>query len=539
MHQAALRPTTFLPRTLAGALAGVGLVLAACQPAAPTAPAAQPTSAAKPAGAATSAPAAVSAPSGKLTIGIGSIPPSPDPHIDSTANSLPVYATMFEKLVMADEKTNPAGVLAESWNNTNDTTWEFRLRQGVTFHDGSPLTSEDVKFSIERVLKPETKSPWAGRVNEIDRVEVVDPLNFRIVTKRPFGPLIQGLMVVDIVPAKYLQARGDQGFADAPVGTGPFKFKDWLKQDHLTVAANTDYWGNKPKLAEVTFKSVPEASTRVAGLQSGDLDVSLLLPPEQAAPLKAAGINVDSVNQGQGQVINLRSTAGGPLADKKVRQALNYAVDKDSILKNLLLGYGKVLDGQIPGSDAFGYNPDLKPYPYDPAKAKQLLAEAGFPNGFELKFHGSQGRYTKDKEIEEAIVGQLAQVGVKADLEILESGVFISSYLAAQIGPAFIWAWQYLPAMDADLPLNFFASSLPQKLYNNPEYDQLLAKERASLKPEDRRKVLMDMNAFLHDDPPSIFLVQTPGLWGTTTKVQGFRWRPDYGMDLTAVSVSG
>ncbi len=544
------RSTTSMARLLSALIAAAVLGAAACAPAAPvttapTAAAVQPTTAAKPSGGATTAPATSGAttanaavvPSGKLTIGIGSIPPSPDPHLDSTANSLPIYATLYEKLVVADERANPVPVLAESWKATNDTTWEFKLRQGVKFHNGDPLTADDVKFSLERVLKPETKSPWTARISEIDHVDAVDPTTVRVATKHPFGALIQGLMVVDILPAKYFQSKGDQGFADAPVGTGPFTFKEFVKQDHFTITANPSYRGNKAKLAEVTFKSVPEASTRVAGLQSGDLDVALLLPPEQADPLKAAGLNVQSANQGQGMVVNLRATAGGPLADKRVRQALNYAVDKEGIFNSLLLGYGKVLDGQIPGSDAFGYNSNLKPYPYDPAKAKQLLAEAGYANGFEVKFDGSQGRYTKDKEIEEAIVGQLGQVGVTAKLNVLEAGVFISSFLSGQIGPAFIWAWQYLPAMDADLPLNFLVSSSPTKLYANPAFDTLLAKERAATNPDERKKTLQDMNALLYDDPPAIFLVQTPGIWGTQKKVQGFRWRADYGMDLTAVTV--
>jgi peptide/nickel transport system substrate-binding protein len=344
--------------------------------------------------------------------------------------------------------------------------------------------------------------------------------------------------VVDILPARYFQQRGTQEFATAPVGTGPFKFKEWVKQDHLAVTANTEYWGTRPTVGEVVFKSVPEASTRVAGVQTGELDVSLLIPPEQAAPLQAAGLVVDSVNQGQGMVVSLRTTEGGPLADRRVRQAMNYAIDKEGILKNLLLGYGRVLDGQIVGPDALGYNETLKPYPYDPARAKALLAEAGFANGFEVRFHGSQGRYTKDREIEEAIVGQLAEVGINAKLEIMEAGVFISSFLGGTIGPAFIWAWQYLPAMDADLPLNFLSGTSAVKLYSSPQFDQLVARERATLNPDERQKALREMNALLHEDPPAIFLVQTPGIWAANKRVQGFRWRPDYLIDLTTVSVS-
>jgi peptide/nickel transport system substrate-binding protein len=248
-------------------------------------------------------------------------------------------------------------------------------------------------------------------------------------------------------------------------------------------------------------------------------------------------VDVRSVNQGQGLVVNFRTTVE-PFTNKKVRQALNYAVDKEAILKSLLAGHGRVLDGQIVGPDGFGYNPALKPYPYDPKRAKQLLAEAGFPNGFTVKFNGSVGRYTKDKEIEEAVIGQLAEIGVTAQLEILEAGVFIQSALGATIGPMWIWAWQYLPAMDADLPLSLFHSRSILKEYANPDYDALVARSRAALRPEERRKVLQEMAAFLRDDPPSIFLVQTAGIYAVEPWVQNFVWRPNYLIDLTRVRVT-
>jgi peptide/nickel transport system substrate-binding protein len=380
----------------------------------------------------------------RLTIGIGSIPNTPDPHRDSTANALPAYAQIFEKLVGVDDAGRIVGVLAESWRTLSDTVWEFRLRRNATFHNGETFTAEAVKFSIERVLNPATKSPWGGRIAAVDKVEVVDPHTVRITTKSPFAPLLQGLTVVDILPPKYFAEKGEKEFTAAPVGTGPFRFKSWVKQDHMAMTASPAYWGGRPVLDEVVFRSIPEDSTRVAGIETGELDVALLIPPEQVARLKAKGIDVRSVNQGQGMVINFRATVD-PFKSKKVRQALNYAVDKEAILKNLLLGHGRVLDGQVVGPDAFGYNPALKPYPYDPKMAKQLLAEAGYPQGFTVKFHGSIGRYTKDKEIEEAVIGQLAEVGVKAQLEILEAGVFIQSFLGATIGPMWIWAWQYLP----------------------------------------------------------------------------------------------
>jgi peptide/nickel transport system substrate-binding protein len=473
----------------------------------------------------------------RLTIGIGSIPNTPDPHRDSTANALPAYAQMFEKLVGVDDAGKVVGVLAESWRIVNETTWEFKLRRNVTFHNGEPLTSEAVKFSIERVLNPAIKSPWGSRIATVDKVEAPDSHTVRITTKGTFAPLLQGLTVVDILPPKYLTEKGDREFAAGPVGTGPFRFKSWIKQDHLALTANPTYWRGKPALDEVVFRSIPEDSTRVAGVETGELDVALLIPPEQVGRLKAKGANVQSVNQGQGMVINFRATVE-PFKNKKVRQALNYAVDKEAILKNLLLGYGRILDGQVVGPDGFGYNPALKPYPYDPKRARQLLTEAGYPNGFTVKFHGSVGRYTKDKEIEEAVIGQLAEIGVTAQLEILEAGVFIQSALGATIGPIWIWAWQYLPAMDADLPLSLFHTRSILKQYANPDYDGMVARARAAINPEERGKILQEMAAFLRDDPPAIFLVQTPGIYAVQPWVQGFAWRPNYLMDLARVRVT-
>ncbi|MER3399508.1 MAG: hypothetical protein C4316_13455, partial [Chloroflexota bacterium] len=180
-----------------------------------------------------------------------------DPHLDSTANSLPCYAQVFEKLVAADDKGNIVPVLAESWKPVSDTVWEFKLRSGVKFHNGQELTAADVKFSLERVLDPKTTSPWRGRIDRIGRVEVVDSLTVRIETSGPFSPLLQGLSVVDIIPARYFQEAGPQGFATAPVGTGPFVFKEWVRQERLVVTANGNYWRGRPALDEVVFRAIP------------------------------------------------------------------------------------------------------------------------------------------------------------------------------------------------------------------------------------------------------------------------------------------
>jgi len=484
------------------------------------------------------APVVHAQPATRLVIGIGSIPNTPDPHLDSTANALPAYAAMFDKLVASDGKGGIVPVLAKSWKLVNATTWELELQSGVRFHNGVSMTAEDVKFSLDRVLTPATRSPWLGRISAIDRVEIVDPLRIRVVTKGPFAPLLQGLTVVDILPARYFQERGPQGFAAAPVGTGPFMFKEWARADRMVFTANPGYWRGKPRVDEVVFRAIPEDSTRVAGIETGELDVALLIPPEQVDRLRARGLDVRSVNLGQGMVVNLRANVGGPLANRKVRQALNFAVDKEAIHKQLLRGFGRLLDGQVVGPDAFGYNPTLKPYPYDPPRAKQLLAEAGFPNGFEVTFNGTIGRYTKDKEIDEFIVGQLNEVGVRAKLEIVEAGVYIQRFIARQLEGMWIWAWQYFPAMDADLPLNFFGCAAVGNFFCSPDFDVLFAQGRASTDPAKRAEILRRVARIVREEAPAIFLVQTPGIYAVQPRVKHFVWGADYLMSLSRVEVA-
>ncbi len=476
---------------------------------------------------------------GRLVIGIGSLPNTPDPHLDSTANALPAYAAMFEKLVASDGQGGIRPVLARSWRLVDDQTWEFDLQSGVLFHNGALLTAEDVKFTIERVLDPNTRSPWLGRISAIERVEVVDAARVRIVTRGPFGPLLQGLTVVDIIPARYFRDRGPAGFAAAPVGTGPFQFKEWVRADRMVFTAYPGYWRGRPRLDEVVFRAIPEDSTRVAGLETGELDVGLLIPPEQVERLRGRGLEVRAVNLGQGMVVNLRANTGGPLANRKVRQALNYAVDKEAIHKSILRGFGRILAGQVVGPDALGHNPNLRPYPYDPQRARQLLAEAGFPNGFEVTFNGTIGRYTKDKEIDEFIAGQLAEVGVRARLEIVEAGVYIQRFIARQLEGMWIWAWQYFPAMDADLPLNFFGCRSVGNFFCSEAFDQLFPQSRATLDPTRRAQILQRVARIVREEAPAIFLVQTPGIYAVQRRVRGFEWGADYLMSLRRTEVTG
>jgi peptide/nickel transport system substrate-binding protein len=218
-----------------------------------------------------------------------------------------------------------------------------------------------------------------------------------------------------------------------------------------------------------------------------------------------------------------------------VRQAMNYAVDKDAIVRHILRGYGRVLDGQIVGPDGYGYDSSLKPYPYDPERAKKLLAEAGHPNGFEIKFEGTEGRYPKDKEFEEAIVAQMAKAGIRLNLQIVDANVFIKNYVSGILGPVFIIGQQYLPSMDLNQGLPNFRSAASHKQLASKEFDALYEAQAGELDPDKRLKLLHQVSAWFREEAPVVFLHQYQSIFGMHARVKGFEPMANYNADLAKV----
>jgi peptide/nickel transport system substrate-binding protein len=515
---------------LVGGCAGAGST------AQPT-PAAQPTTVVQPTQAPAQPTPVKTAVPQTLTIGQGAIPISGDPAFDTNALAMAVYRYVFDTLATSEKgKLTPS--LAESWKAVDDTTWEFQLRKGVKFHNGEDFNADAVKFSIDRVLNPDNKSPWRSRIIDISEVQVVADYTVRIKTKSPIGTLVSSLLTIFIVPPKYFKEVGPDKFAAAPVGTGPFKFVSFDKLTNFTVQAADNSWRGKPTLSQVTWKKIPEDSTRIAALEAGELDAASDLPPEIVDELKSKNITVISVPIAQSNVINLRSTINSPLKDKLVRQAINYAVDKETILKTVMGGHGRVLDGQLVGPDSFGYCADLKAYPYDPSKAKELLQQAGYPNGITLSMAGSIGRYPKDKEVAQAVVGQLVDVGIKVNLEYVENVVFSQKSADGTLGPdMYIYGWQYMPALDISEPTPFFRSTETRNLLKSSEYDKLYGTMVSSLDSTAREKAACDLATWFRDYAPVLFLWQFSSINGVQPYVDGYVPKSDRTVDLLKVSI--
>jgi peptide/nickel transport system substrate-binding protein len=415
--------------------------------------------------------------------------------------------------------------LAESWKQLTPTSYRFTLRKGVKFHNGDAFNAECVKFSFDRINDPEVKSDVKGQFVQVDKVNIVDPYTVDVVLKSPMPLFLK--MVSDyvfIASPKYISTKGIGPAAIEPVGTGAFRFVEWVKGDHVTFEANKEYWGGAPKFDTLTFTTLPQPASRVAALRTGEVDVVIDLDPAAYKELQGvSGINVASVPGYRNIYLLINSKLDTPFRKKAVRQAVNYAIDKEALVKNILEGHGTPLQGQPYSSMWLGYLPDYKMIPYDPAKARQLLADAGYPNGLDTEFISPTGRYLKDKELSEAIVGQLAKVGIRCKLTVAEWANYMQRFMAYTIGPLALTG-QANGTIDSMANWNdYFWSPGLVTCINMPEFDAIYEKARVEPDEAKRLELVKRGNKLLADEAANGWLHQQHDTFGMRTRVQ---WTP-------------
>ena len=374
-------------------------------------------------------------PQGELRVAIPWTPENLDPTMNLSSIRAMVGVSMFDSLVGRDADSRIVPQLAESWRLVDDTTWQLKLRRGVVFHDGEPFNAEAVRFTFQRVLNPEQKSPNRANMAEVARVDVIDDYTVNLVTRQPYAPLINRLLDFPMVPPKYVAEKGNQGMALKPVGTGPYRFVELVKDDRLVVEAFDRHWRGAPKIRRVVYKPIPEPFTRAAALRNNEVDLVTTIPPSLARELeRVGGVRVQRVPSSWIIYLGLNALKK-PLSDVRVRQALNYATDVDAIVKNVLEGNGRRLEGPLT-PQMFGYDAGVKGYAHDPARARKLLAEAGYPDGLEITLESPAGRYQGDKEIAEALGGQWQKAGFKPRVQVAEWGAYFKRYLGKQFQDA-------------------------------------------------------------------------------------------------------
>lgn len=451
-------------------------------------------------------------------------------HCDKNAHE--IDRQIFDTLLRRNPKTlQLEGNLAESWRLLNETTWQFKLHRGVKFHNGEPFDATAVKFSIERMLNPKQGAPGRTSIALIDHVDIIDPYTVNIVTAKPF-PLLPARMspgqcgTVGILPPKYAAQVGDAGFAAKPVGTGPYRFVEWVKDDHLVLEANKDYHFRPPTAERLVFRPVPELTTRVAALLSGQADLVSDIPPDQVAKIKASGVARIEVSTLGGFVIMVKITnylMPGPWEDVRVRRAINYAVDMDTILKTVLEGYGQVLGVPLE-KEAFGFDPNIKWYGYDPERAKALLREAGYPNGFEMTLHAPNHRYMNDVELMQAIASMLGKVGIRAKVQVWEQSLYTTKWRNRELLPAYMVAWGGAGLFDGDLLVNSLYSHSALAIYKNAALDKLLEDAQGTNDPQKRKALYWKAQQLIYEEAPVIKAYQQAHIFGVSNRLDWHPW---------------
>ncbi len=473
-----------------------------------------------------------------LRIGVPALETILDCHKTTSAAAMNEFYQLYDPLarITADGKTVPG--LAESWEWVDSTTLQLKLRKDVVFHNGEKFDASVVKWNIERMMDPQMVI--RNRIPTVSGAEVIDDYTVNILNKSTSGLLVRVLAVLFMIPPKYFEDVGVDAFTAKPVGTGPFKYIEGVPADYMILARNEDYWGGPPILSRVELRAIPEVAARVAALQAGDVDIIQDVPPMDVERLVAAGFDItwDTVARTHEIMMNTQLGDPGPLLDKRVRQAFNYAVDKEAIVTNLLRGFGEVATQQV-DPRAVGYNPDVKGYPYDPDKAKQLLAEAGYPNGIttQIDYWATSGRYLIDKETAEAVEGYLRAIGVNVKIHILESSQFVDKFYAKDMTHLALQGQNYFPVLDADFIFTLLRCDVAYPWFCNREFDELYYASTTEADPGKRAELLQKAAAVLQDDPPVILLFHPPDITGMRPQVRGFQPRSDRVMSLYQVYI--
>jgi peptide/nickel transport system substrate-binding protein len=475
----------------------------------------------------------------EVTIGLAGAVTSMDPHFHNLSPNNGVGAHMFSALVGQDEKLRLRPELAESWRPIDDTTWEFKLRRGVRFHDGSPFEAEDVAATLRRIpAVPNSPSSFAIYSRSIQSVEIVDPHTIRFKTAAPYPLLPNDIANFNIVSRKQERATTAEFNSGAAAnGTGPFKLVEFVPGDRIVLARNDAYWGAKPHWARVTLRVVTNDSARVAMLLSGDAAVIDAVPPDNLARLRADArlavveaqsnrliyLHLDSFREDSPFVRGANGEAiPNPLRDARVRRAISMSINRAGIVRQVLDGAGSPAGGLL-GEGFFGADPTLMPTPFDPEGAKRLLAQAGFPNGFRLTIHGPNDRYVKDDQVLQAIGPMLTRAGFPTQV----ATVPWAAYAGQSNAPGYAFSvmlvgWgagtgevsSPLRALLAtrDAPRGMGAANRGR--YSNPEMDAVLARALATVDDAAREKLLQQATRIALADQAIVPLHYQLNVWG-------------------------
>jgi len=479
-------------------------------------------------------------PQRELVVALAADPPTLDPLADASSATVNSVKHIFSSLVERDpDDMSIVPELVESWEIVDDTTYVFKLRKGLRFHNGEELTTSDVKFSFDRMLEPEFISMGKYVETLIESIEVIDEYTVQFNLLTPYAPFLARMPTFHIVPEDYINAVGSEEFARHPIGSGPYKLVERVHGDHITLEAFEDYWGGAPRIKRVVLKPIPESSTRVAALLAGEADIIQNVPPEDIPKLEQEeDVRVVTGDDYRFYFYGMNS-ANPPFDDVRIRQAVSYAIDWDSICE-LFEGYAtRVPLPALPNDWGYAeYADDLMQYTYDynPDRARELLAEAGFPDGFETTIELGTGRYPKTEEVAQAASAQLAEVGIKAEVVVYEWGVFYTDiYNGVQVKGLYAGSMGN-PIFDPDHLMGVhFDPDRRSYFFNTPELTEMIHRGQVTVDNAERIEIYRGIMKRI--------LEEAPYAWGyTLMQVHGIRadvdWKPRTDTRIFALEAS-
>lgn len=458
----------------------------------------------------------------------------------STINAASItHGKIYEGLVGRDKSAEIQPLLAESWEQLDDTTWEFKLRQDVKFHDGTGFTAEAVKATFERLLDPAVGSPRAGVLSMVEEVKIIDDYTVQFLLSEPYSPLLSILASHEsgIINPKAIEEFGGDDIQE-PNGTGPFVFESWTPGQIIVLNRNEEYWGTPAKIGRVEFKVVPEETTRTSMVETGEAHIAEPLSISQLDAVNASQSSEVYQSEGFGTEYITFNVEKEPFDDVRVRKAVSHAIEMDAIRKGVYNNVGAEANSLL-GSKVLGYHDGLETYEYNVSEAKRLLAEAGYPDGLEIKLTTMDNK--ERVSLAEVVQSQLKGIGIKVNIEVMEYGTFVDTTHSGDT-EMIITSWRNATG-DADYnQYNLMHSSSKgasgnTSFYSNPEVDKLIEEARKESDPEKRNEMYAEAQEIEMEEAIYIPVRVIENVAAISKGVSGFEISPSGYLEINNVSI--
>lgn len=453
-------------------------------------------------------------------------PSTLDPHRPSGDTGANIFRNICEPLTTFNGKNELEPSLAESWERISENEWVFKIKEGIQFSNGEPLNAEAVGWNLERGMSDEYPRQSLEYRSYYDSYEVVDEYTIKVITKTPDFQMPEHMSDMYIIAPAYSEKIGEEAVGSDPVGTGPYIFESWTPDQQIVLKENPNYWQGDPEIDTFIIRTIPEAASRVAELVNGTIDIIYDPNFEYLDMLEAEG-NINIANKIYRRIayVDFNTTDWSPnpeLKDKRVRQAINYAVDKEAIIESVMGGYAYEV-ASIWRPDFPEYDTEIKGYEYNPEKARELLAEAGYADGFSITLQSSTLALAKAHEVNQAVAQYLADVGITCTVETLEENAARSIVINGQdqqkVQGMFSWNWASKPTLYESW-LTGIVHSTGMSSYNHIEgYDELIDEILSLDSHEERAPLLVEMQHKLIDDPPFLYLFQMSLIYATNDRI--------------------